>query len=88
MSIAKELDGSFLIYSRVAEPDLEEYFSEYSMIATKQWLPAFNLIVEYLLIDQRIDDSTYLAGDFNIAGMEDAYITGIFVDNQVTKPNS
>ena len=83
ISIAKEKDGSFLLYARLPEPDLDKFFKSHELIATKHWSPAFNLVVDDTLIDQEIDDHFYIAGDFNIAGIEDAYITGVYAANRV-----
>lgn len=82
--IAKQLDGSFLVYSHTKSPPLYHYFSKYNIIKHIYWNPAFHLEGNALLETEYLPN-LYITGDHNICGMEDAFISGLFVARQILK---
>ncbi len=80
--IRKQVDGSYIFYSKTADPKLENYFVNPKVIFKKHWEPAFNITGDELLdCEQR--DSIYLVGDHNVIGLEDSYITGVLAANKI-----
>lgn len=82
--IRKQNDGSYIFYSKIANPQLENYFLNPEIMYKKHWEPAFNIIGDELL-DCEQGDNIYLAGDHNIIGLEDSYITGLLTANKILR---
>lgn len=82
--IRKQADGSYIFYSKTANPLLENYFLNPKIIYKKHWEPAFNIIGNELL-DCEQGNNIYLAGDHNVVGLEDSYITGVLAANKILK---
>lgn len=80
--IRKQTDGSYIFYSKIIDPSLEDYFENYNIIFKKYWEPAFNITGNELLGCEQ-GDRLYLAGDHNVIGLEDAYITGLLSANKI-----
>lgn len=80
--ISKQNDGTTIFYSKIDKPDFEKFFSSYEIIIHKHWQPAFYLGIGEI-IDQNIEKGLYLIGDINIVGMEDAFISGLYVANKI-----
>ncbi|MBS3157955.1 NAD(P)-binding protein [Candidatus Woesearchaeota archaeon] len=84
--ISHQTDGSYLVYTKNKNVDLNNYFSSFDIISQKHWKPAFTY-PEDLMLDCIQGKNLYLIGDHNIGGMEDSYITGIYAANQIIKNN-
>ncbi|MDP3971254.1 MAG: NAD(P)-binding protein [bacterium] len=82
--IRKQKDNSYVLFSKVIKPNLQEYFIKPKVIFEKHWEPAFNITGNDLL-ECKQKNGLYLIGDYNIVGMEDAYITGLYVANEILK---
>ena len=80
--IRKQADGSYIFYAKTANPKLENYFVSPRVISRKHWEPAFNITGDELL-DCEQGDNIYLAGDHNVIGLEDSYITGVLAANKI-----
>ena len=80
--IRKQSDGSYIFYSKTANPKLEKYFENPKIIFKKEWEPAFNIIGDELLGCEQ-GHNIYLAGDHNVIGLEDSYITGVLAANKI-----
>lgn len=80
--ISNELDGSFLFYSKIKNPDFNHYFIDYKIIKEKYWSPAFNLIGN-ILLDSEPMQNLIMIGEYNIVGVEDCFITGIYAANKI-----
>lgn len=80
--IRKQADGSYIFYSKIAKPKLEDYFESPKVIFKKHWEPAFNIIGDELLECEQ-GNNIYLAGDHNVIGLEDSYITGLLAANKI-----
>jgi hypothetical protein len=85
-AIANLKDGTFLFYYKDKQPNLNYYFSNPKIIAKKFWNPV-GTINGHSLIESNRGNNMYLIGDYNIAGLEESYITGIFAANQIFKTN-
>src|SRR3989338_4977395 len=80
--IRKQADGSYIFYAKTANPKLENYFVSPRVISRKYWEPAFNITGDELL-DCEQGDNIYLAGDHNVIGLEDSYITVVLAANKI-----
>jgi hypothetical protein len=81
-AIANLKDGTFLLYYKNNQPDLNHYFNKPEIIAYKYWNPA-GTINGNNLIECKRPNNMYLIGDYNIAGLEESFITGIYAANQI-----
>jgi len=81
-AIANLNDGTFLLYYKNKYPELKRFFNYPKILANKYWNPA-GTINGNTLIESNRGNNMYLIGDFNIAGLEEAYITGIYAANQI-----
>ena len=82
IAIGKQIDGTILYYSKEDKPNLEKYFEDYEIILKKKWSPAFNITGD-ILLDSNQGKNLYLIGDYNIAGLEDSFISGIYAGNKI-----
>lgn len=80
--IRQQADGSYIFYTTTAHPNLSEYFMNYTVVQHKHWKPAFTLTGK-TLIEAKQGNNLYMIGDYNVAGMEDSYITGIYAAKQI-----
>lgn len=81
-AIANLKNGTYLFYYKEKKPDLINFFKNPKIIAHRYWNPA-GTINGHALIDSKRGNNMYLIGDYNIAGLEESYITGIYVANQI-----
>jgi hypothetical protein len=84
ITVGKQGDDSYLVYSQTEKPNLKRVFEKYTVFYTKKWDPAFNMVGNTLL-ECKQGHQVYLIGDYNIIGLEEAYITGIYAANQIIK---
>ena len=82
-AIANLKDGTHLFYYKNKQPSLNQFFNNPHIIAKKDWNPV-GTINGHTLIESNRGNNMYLIGDFNLAGLEEAYITGIYAANQIT----
>ena len=82
-AIANLGDGTFLLYYKHDHPPLEEFFYKPHIIAHKHWDPA-GTINGHTLIEANRGNNLYLIGDYNVCGLEDAYITGIYAASKIS----
>jgi hypothetical protein len=83
-AVADLEDGSYLFYYKNKKPSLDNYFKNPKIIGEKQWNPA-GTINGHTLIECNRGNNMYLIGDYNIAGLEEAYTTGLYSANQIIK---
>ncbi len=83
-AIANLHDGTYLVYYKNEPPALHDYFSNHKIIYKKQWNPAGTINGHYLIECNRCNNM-YLIGDYNIAGLEESFITGMYSANQIIK---
>ena len=85
-AIANLKNSSFLFYYKNKKPSLNLFFNKAEIIESKTW-NCTGTINGHELIESNRGNNLYLIGDFNIAGLEDAYITGIYAANQIVTKN-
>lgn len=74
--------GTDIIFSKVEHPKLEMYYASHSVVNKIYWETAVVLSgAEWL--EQKLEKGLYLASDYNICGLEDAFITGVYAANQI-----
>jgi glycine/D-amino acid oxidase-like deaminating enzyme len=83
-AIADLTDGSYLFYYRQNPPPLKHFFHNPQIIAQKSWDPA-GTINGHILIDSDRGNNMYLIGDYNVVGLEESYITGIYCANRINQ---
>jgi hypothetical protein len=81
IALCKEENG-YILFSRSKDVDLSEFFSNYEVVETCDWDPAF-LDAGPKLTKLDRGEGLYLVGSYNIEGMEDCYITGIYAANMI-----
>lgn len=78
----RQRDGTDIIYTQSSNPDLKRYYDSYSLIRKIHWKPAM-IIPICCILDQKIDENAYIASDFNVSGLEDAFLSGQYAANQI-----
>jgi len=81
-AIADLQDGTYLLYYKQKRPKLEEYFFNPQVLASHFWDFA-GTINGHTLIETNRGNNMYLIGDYNVAGLEESYITGLYCANQI-----
>jgi hypothetical protein len=81
-AIANLNDGTYLLYYKNESPNLDAYFKDPEIIAHHYWNPA-GTINGHNLIESNRGNNLFLIGDYNVAGLEESFITGIFAANQI-----
>jgi len=81
-AIADLRDGTHLFYYKTKKPNLTNFFNKPKILAHKYWNPA-GTINGHNLIECKRGNNMYLVGDYNIAGLEESFITGIYTANQI-----
>jgi hypothetical protein len=83
-AIADLKDGTYLFYYKKNKPNLEDFFYKPKIINHHLWDPA-GTINGHNLIESYKCKNMYLIGDYNIAGLEESFITGLYAANQIIK---
>jgi len=81
-AIANLKDGTYLLYYQDKRPYLGDFFIDPEIIAYHCWNPAGTINGHHLIESYR-GHNLYLIGDYNVAGLEESYITGIYAANQI-----
>lgn len=80
----RQSTGSDIIFSKVCNPALDQYYESHHIIREVCWQTAAVLSGgEWAAQD--LGDGMYLASDYNICGLEDAFITGVYAANRIIK---
>ncbi len=81
-AIANLKDGTYLFYYKHKRPRLTNYFVNPNVIAHHYW-DLVGTINGHSIVESNRGKNLYLIGDYNVAGLEEAYITGIYAANQI-----
>jgi len=71
-----------LIFSLEPNPDLSLYYSNYEVVRSVSWKTAV-VLSDGNWVNMRLHEDLFLAGDYNICGLEDSFISGVCAANQV-----
>ena len=75
-------DGIDVVYSAHAEPDFGRYYEDYTVVEDHFWQPAIQLSrAEWRPLQPK--PNLFTIGDYNICGLEDSYVTGLFAANKI-----
>ena|SRR3989338_2253525 len=78
----KQETGSDVIFSKTSNPKLENYYDSHKVIKKIYW-PTACVLSGKNWYEQDLGDGLYLASDYNICGLEDAFITGVYAANRI-----
>lgn len=78
----KQETGSDIIFSKASDPKLENYYNDYRIIKKIYW-PTACVLSGNNWCEQDLGNGLYLASDYNICGLEDAFITGVYAANKI-----
>ncbi|MEE9525145.1 MAG: FAD/NAD(P)-binding protein [Candidatus Woesearchaeota archaeon] len=78
----KQITGTDVIFSKILDPHLGKYYEKYKVIKKVYWDTAITLSGKKWF-DQVLDDGLYLASEYNICGLEDCFIAGVYAANQI-----
>jgi len=75
-------DGIDVVYSDHAEPNFDRYYEEFIVIEHHFWKTAIQLSQdEWRPLQPK--HNLFTIGDYNICGLEDSYLTGLYAANQI-----
>ncbi|UWG97780.1 FAD-dependent oxidoreductase [Dehalobacter sp. DCM] len=84
--IAKQKDGTYLIYSRENDVNLSKLCLKCEMIGYKDWDKAM-YVYGRAYMEQELEKGLYIAGDHNGLGLEPTSISGIYAANKIIQSN-
>jgi hypothetical protein len=87
MLTTKQFDGTYLIYGREKDIDLNQVCERFEVLNMVSWEKAMYVFGNAYL-EQQYDDGLFVAGDHNGLGLEPTAISGIYAANQVIKKAS
>lgn len=74
--------GLDLVFSKMVDPDLSSYYEEHAITACVAWKTAVQLAGDaWRPLAPR--PGLFTIGDYNICGLEDSYLTGLYAANQI-----
>jgi hypothetical protein len=82
MLTAKQFDGTYLIYGREKDIDLNQVCDRFDVLSMVTWEKAMYVFGKAYL-EQQYDDGLFVAGDHNGLGLEPTAISGIYAANRV-----
>lgn len=80
--IWKQKDGSDIIYTLNPHPDLKQFYDRFKVVDRIHWEPAM-IIPKCCIIDQDLGENLYLASDYNVSGLEDSFLSGLYAANRI-----
>jgi len=78
----KQTTGTDVIFSKVENPPLERYYTSHRVVNKIYWKTAV-ILSGSEWFEQELEKGLYLASDYNICGLEDAFITGVYAANRI-----
>ena len=83
VATVRQKNDKYIVASKSEDPGFERIFSNYKVITDKYWRPSFTIKVDKTLLEADLGDGLYMIGDYNLGGIEDSYITGIYAANKI-----
>ncbi len=71
-----------IVYCPTPEPDLERYYQSYEVLDRISWKTGIQLSIDEWRPLQ-VQSNLYAIGDYNICGIEDSFLTGLFAANKI-----
>ncbi|MCR4328629.1 MAG: FAD-dependent oxidoreductase [Patescibacteria group bacterium] len=78
----RQKSGSDIVFSKVANPDFHKYYELDHIVKRIHWGTSVVLSDENF-VKQNIEEGVILASDYNLTGLEDSYITGVYAANKI-----
>ncbi len=78
----RQRNGVDIIFTPDPEPDLSAYYKDYDIVAAAAWKTAVQLNFGAFRPLQP-SPNLFAIGDYNICGLEDSYLTGLFAANRI-----
>jgi len=75
-------DGTDVLYSADSAPNFSKYYENHTIVEHHFWRPAIQLSQEEWRPLQP-KPNLFTIGDYNICGLEDSYLTGLFAANKI-----
>lgn len=86
LSWRQKNDEDILFCTRT-DPDLKPIYTDPKVAETVKWKTAI-VVSNGNWIPQKLEDGLYLAGDYNLCGMEDSYLSGLCTAKQVIREST
>lgn len=83
----RQSTGSDIVFSKLESPALERYYHRHEIVNTVYW-PAACVLSDEEWVEQDLGGGLYLASDYNICGLEDAFITGFYAANRIIETST
>lgn len=80
--IWRQKNGEEIIYSRKAKPNFKKYFKKCRIKKRIFWQPAM-IVPNGGFVKQKLEKNLYLASDYNISGLEEGFLSGVYAANQI-----
>ncbi len=78
----RQKTGSDIVFSKVPKPDFRKYYEINHIVRRVHWGTSVVLSDENF-VKQHTEEGVMLASDYNITGLEDSYITGVYAANKI-----
>lgn len=78
----RQITGSDIVFSRRCDPALDQYYESHRIVSAVCW-PTAAVLSGHDWAAQEMGKGMYLASDYNICGLEDAFITGVYAANRI-----
>lgn len=73
------------VYALCSQPKLSEVYETYELLQAVSWKTAI-VLSDAHWVPLELEPGVYLAGDYNICGLEDSFVTGVCAANHVLRP--
>lgn len=74
------------VYSLCPQPKLAEIYETYEILRTVTWKTAI-VLSDAHWAPLELEPGIYLAGDYNVCGLEDSFVTGLGAANHILRPD-
>jgi hypothetical protein len=75
-----------ILYTPVREPDFDRYYPQYTLVDKLSWKTGTQLS-SHEWRPLQMKENLFTIGDYNICGLEDSFLTGLFAANKIIETN-